>query len=140
MYGKPSVLVSSPSNKNAASTSTRSGRTGRQGCKRWGFERTEEISKGERRRPETIYGSCDPIQLLTTAIFTDVCCARSPTPNAILTGPRRMPKAGGRRKKRLRRSRCDRIQGQGKVFIKAYNILNSMTDAKVQRCILPNNA
>lgn len=132
MYGKPSVLVSSPSNKNAASTSTRSGRTRRQGRKRWSFERTEEISKGERRRPETIYGSCDLIQLLTTAIFTDVCRTRSPTRNAILTGPRRMPKAGGRRKTRSRRSRRDRIQGQGKVFIKAYNILNSMTDAKVQ--------
>lgn len=75
--------------------------------------------------------SCDTIQLLTTATFTDVCCARSPMPNAILTGPRRMPKAGGRRKKRSRRSRCDRIQRRGKVFMNAYNIMNSIADKGV---------
>lgn len=122
MYGKRSVLVSSPSNKNAASTSTRCGRTGRQRCKRWGFERTEEVSKGERRRPETLYGSCDTIGLLPLALFADLCCARSLMPNAILTGRRRMPRAGGRRKRKLRRSRCGRKQGQAKVFINAYII------------------
>lgn len=70
----------------------------------------------------------------TAAVFADLCCARSLTPNATLTGRRRMPRAGGRRKKKLRRLRCDRIQNprSNQSFHQhLHNILNATTDAKV---------